>query len=164
MAYEGDFMDACGVFALDFRKIAVVAVSGSGPNLCGHLLLYSEAGGGYYFHVAGVHGYPRYMSETNYRRYLGENKKRELVRRYLVLPNPAGAAAYVERALSADWGWWVLPHNCVSFCEEIIAAGGGAWSSYSNCPALATDVPQSAISHFLNVLDGEIYRLYGVPR
>jgi hypothetical protein len=54
MAYEGDLMDARGLFALDFRKIAVVAVSGSGPNVCGHVILYSEANGGYYFHVRRV--------------------------------------------------------------------------------------------------------------
>lgn len=164
MAYEGDLMDACGVFALDFRKIAVVAVSGSGPNLCGHLILYSEANGGYYFHVAGVRGYPRYMSEANYRRYLAENGKRELMRRHLVLPNPAGAASYMERALSAMWVWWAIPHNCVAFCEEVIAAGGGKWTSYSNCPAIATDVPEAAVRQFLGTLNGEIYRLYGVAR
>jgi hypothetical protein len=164
MAYEGDLMDACGLFALDFRKVAVVAVSGSGPNVCGHLILYSEANGGYYFHVAGAYGYPRYMSEANYRRYLGENRKRELSRRYLALPNPEGAASYVEKALSAEWRWWVLPHNCVTFCEKVIAAGGGQWSSYSNCPAIATDVPESAIRQFLGTLDGEIRRLYGVAR
>jgi hypothetical protein len=33
MAYEGDELNECGNFRLDFSKIAVVAVSGSGPNV-----------------------------------------------------------------------------------------------------------------------------------
>jgi hypothetical protein len=130
----------------------------------GHLILYTPSGGGYYFDVAGVYGVPRYMSAANFPRYLKENHKKELRRVYLVLPNPEGAAAYIEEALATDWAWWVLPHNCVSFCEEVIKAGGGVWSSYTNCPAIATDVPQYTIGQFLNELDSQIYRLYGVPR
>jgi hypothetical protein len=165
VAYEGEVLDACGVLAIDLSEIAVVAVSGSKPNACGHLLLYSRAHGGYYFHVAGgVHAYPRYMAATNYPRYLKENGKRELRRIPLRLPNPDAAETYLEEALSAEWLWGVLPHNCVSFCEEVIRAGGGSWNSHSNCPVLATDVPQQTINQFLYDLETQIYRLYGAPR
>jgi hypothetical protein len=164
MAYEGDVLNACGLFALDLREVAVVAVSGSGPNVCGHLVLYQPARGGLYFHVAGLHGYPRFMTEPNYRRYLRENRKRELKRIAMKLPDPTGAEAYVERALGRSWFWGVLPHNCVAFCEEVIRAGGGSWSSASNCPILAADVPQDLINHFLARLESAIYRGAGAAR
>jgi hypothetical protein len=161
MPYEGEELDSCGVVALDLTTVAVVAVSGTGPNICGHLLLYTPANGGYYFHVSRVYAYPYYFSSNSYNRYLSENGKRELRRRHLQLPDPRAAEMYMERMLSDEWFWGVLPHNCVAFCEGVIRAGGGEWNSYSNCPVLATDVPQSAINQFLQSLEAEIYQLYG---
>jgi len=165
MGYSGEILDACGVIVMDCSKVAVVAVSGDGPNVCGHLLLHTTGGGGYYFHVAELRGQPRYMNEAGYRRYLRENGKTEIRRIYLALPDPRAAEAYLENLMASTWTWLVLPNNCVAFVEEVIVAGGGTWSSYSNCPALATQesVSQRA-QRFLNQLEGEIYRLYGVPR
>lgn len=39
MAYEGELLNECGTLHVDLSKIAVVAVSGSGPNVCGHLIV-----------------------------------------------------------------------------------------------------------------------------
>src|SRR5690606_18206778 len=115
------------------------AVSGSGPNKCGHLLMGTGARGDMiYFHVALVRGYPKYMTEAGYQRYLKENGKSELRRRHLALPDPQAARVYLERLMSETWNWYLLPNNCVAFVEEVIAAGGGTWGSYSNCPAVAT--------------------------
>ena len=116
------------------------------------------------FHVTDLYGYPHYMNAAQYQKYLRANHKREFLRRRLTLPDPRGAELYLEAILSEDWTWGVLPHNCDSFCEEVIHAGGATWSSYSNCPVMATDVPRQAISQFVQTLEGEIYRLYGAPR
>ena len=40
MSYDGETLDACGIIELDLSKAYVVAVSGDGPNVCGHLLLF----------------------------------------------------------------------------------------------------------------------------
>jgi hypothetical protein len=165
MSYAGEVLDACGVIDIDCSTVAVVAVSGDGPNVCGHLLLYTGRRGGYYFHVAEFRGHPRYMSEAGYQRYLRESGKTELRRRYLSLPDPQGALMYLEGLMAGTWTWLVLPNNCVAFVEEVIKAGGGTWSSYSNCPDLATqDTISERAQRFLNTLENEIYRLYGVPR
>ncbi|MER2602124.1 MAG: hypothetical protein ABTR27_07185 [Candidatus Competibacter phosphatis] len=166
MAYHGEILDQCGLIEIDCSLIAVVAVSGDGPNVCGHLLLHTgPSRGGYYFHVAELRGYPRYMSESGYQRYLRESGKTELRRRYLSLPDPQGALLYLEELMAKQWTWLVLPNNCVAFVEEVIKAGGGTWSSYSNCPAVATqDTLKQRIQGFLGQLENEIYRLYGVPR
>ena len=166
MAYNGNILDQCGLINIDCSKTAVVAVSGDGPNVCGHLLLYTGPGrGGHYFHVAEFHGYPRYMSESGYQRYLREAGKTELRRRYLSLPNPEGALLYLEGLMANTWTWLVLPNNCVAFVEEVIRAGGGSWGSYSNCPDLATqDTIRQRIERFLGQLESEIYQLYGAPR
>jgi hypothetical protein len=81
MAYEGEVLNMCGVMHTDVSEMSVVVVSGSGINVCGHMLLHIAGGGGYYLHVAtgdqwmGARGYPRYMTEEGYQRYLKENDK-----------------------------------------------------------------------------------------
>jgi hypothetical protein len=166
MAYHGEVLDQCGLIEIDCSEIAIVAVSGDGPNVCGHLLLHTQKRGGYYFHVAGkVRGYPHYMSESGYRRYLRESGKTELRRRRLSLPNPQGALLYLEGLMANKWTWGAIPNNCVAFVEEVIKAGGRYWSSYSNCPDLATqDTISERIQRFLGQMEGEIYQLYGVQR
>jgi len=173
MAYEGEILLACGLVQPDFTDTYVVAVSGDGPNVCGHLLVY-DARGGYYFHAVGdpggsglgkTLGYPMYMDDAGYRRYLSTTGKTELRRRRISLPNPAGAREFVENRLADTWLWGVLPHNCVAFVEAVIAAGGGSWGSYSNCPAIAVaDSPGERINRFYNWLESGVYDLYGVPR
>jgi hypothetical protein len=78
MGYDGEVLDQCGLIDIDCSRVAVVAVSGDGPNVCGHLLLYTgRSRWGYYFHVAGEwKGHPRYMSETGYRqREIGDRPR-----------------------------------------------------------------------------------------
>ena len=76
MAHQGEVLDQCGVINIDCSEIAIVAVSGDGPNVCGHMLLHTPNRGGYYFHIAGeLRGYPRYMRESGYRQYCGEQAK-----------------------------------------------------------------------------------------
>ena len=166
MAYSGEVLNQCGAINIDCSEIAVVAVSGDFPNPCGHLLLYTgKNNNGYYFHVAELRGYPRYMNQMGYKRYLKEAGKSEIRRRYLSLPDPNGALLYLENLMSCQWTWGGIPNNCVAFVEEVIQAGGGTWGSYSNCPAIATqETIPSRINRFLVQLEGEIYNLYGIPR
>lgn len=166
MPYDGEFLNQSGVLDIDPTQVAVVAVSGSGPNFCGHLLIATGTPGeSLYFHVALVRGYPKYMTEAGYSRYLRENAKTELRRRSLSLPNPNGALLYLEGLMANTWTWGVLPNNCVAFVEEVIKAGGGTWSSASNCPSVATQdsIPTMA-ARFMSQLESEIYQLYGAPR
>ena len=156
---------------LDFSRSHVVAVSGSGPNVCGHLLLYVDSNGSYYLHAAtgdqlgGLRGYPRYMNKEGFERYMKESGKTELKRIPVSIPNPNGAYLYLEELMSKRWNWAVIPNNCVAFVEEIIAAGGGSWASVSNCPAVATSPTiTQEIQDFLMKLEGEIYKAYGVPQ
>ncbi len=173
MAYDGEILNACGLVQTNFTRTFVVAVSGDGPNVCGHLLIY-DATGGYYFHAVGdpggtglgkLVGYPLYMNDAGYQRYLSSNSKTELRRRQVNLPNPAGASDFIERRLADTWTWGVLPHNCVAFVEAVISAGGGSWGSYSNCPAIAvSDTLEERIQQFYSWLESGVYELYGVPR
>jgi hypothetical protein len=165
MEYNAVLLNQYGALSIDCSNIAVVAVSGDSPNICGHLLLHILGrGGGHYFHVSEFRLRPKYMNESGYRRYLHEAGKVEIRRRYLSLPNPSGALHYLDNLVANKWMWLVLPNNCVAFVEEVIRAGGGTWSSYSNCPDVATsDTISQHIQRFLGQLESEIYRLYGVP-
>jgi len=136
MAYEGDPMTACPLQAYDFANTHAVVVSGDGPNFCGHLILNVGGLGGRYLHVAGIKTEPRMMDEPGYRRYLRENRKKELNRFSVPITNPTAAMLTLEQLLSTSWYWGVLPHNCASFVEEIVRSGGSSAGLYSNCPAI----------------------------
>lgn len=165
MGYAGEILNACGSIKVDFSDAYVVAVSGDGPNICGHLLIYTSNNGGYYFHVAELRGYPRYMTEDGYKKYLKEAGKVELRRLSVRIPNPSGSLIRIESLLSEKWTWGAVPHNCVTFAEDVISAGGGTWASLSNCPAVSTaDSLQYRIQLFLQRAEAEIYHLYGVPK
>ncbi|HEY5744829.1 MAG TPA: hypothetical protein VIU12_02025 [Chryseolinea sp.] len=134
--YEGDPLLFCPSKMFGFEETYAVVVSGSGPNFCGHLILSTGGKGGDYFHVAGVHTVPRMMSQKGYDRYLRENGKKELRRFKVTISNSVAAMLKVEELLAAKWTWGVLPHNCASFVEEVVQAGGSTAGLYSNCPAL----------------------------
>jgi hypothetical protein len=118
---------------LDFKMTRVVIVSGYGINFCGHALLYC---GGWYFHVAGKYDVPKFMREDGYMRYLKENGKHEYRRWIIKIPNPAGSHAKLEELLAKPWRWLLLPHNCASFVEEVVQAGGSNAGMYFNCPSV----------------------------
>jgi len=136
VAYEGDPLLMCPAIAFDLANTYAVVVSGDGPNFCGHLILNAGGPGGMYFHVAGVHTVPRQMTESGYHVYLRDNKKKELKRFKVGLTSPNSAMLKLEQLLAVPWAWGVLPHNCASFVEEIVRAGGSGAGLYSNCPAL----------------------------
>lgn len=134
MVYEGEVLDRCGLLKMSFDHAFAVVVSGARWNPCGHLLLNVGGGCGYYCHVAEVKGFPRYMNEAGFRKYLTTNGKRELRRTFVPLSSPAKAYAKAEQLLSMPWSWWLLPHNCATFVEEVLQAGGTSAGLYSNCP------------------------------
>jgi hypothetical protein len=131
VTYLGEHLNQCRAVPFDWANTSLVIVSGSGPNPCGHAIANA---GNFYFHVDGVRGYPWYFGQTGYQRYLRENGKRELRRRRVQLTNPDGAQNKLDELMSKKWTWLVLPNNCVAFVEEVFAAGGSKFSSYSNCP------------------------------
>lgn len=166
MAYAGEVLNQCGLIEIDFDEVQVIAVSGDGPNVCGHMLLHTGRDrGGYYFHVAELNGFPRYMNDSGYRRYLRESGKTELRRLPVKVPNPSGALSYLEGLMANKWTWLVIPNNCVAFVEDALAAGGATWASTSNCPAVAVaPTIRQRVEGYLNGLEADIYRAYGVPR
>ena len=166
MAYEGDTLDQCSSQNLDLSFIQAVAVTGASFNKCGHLLLAAKSGGiERYFHVAGLYARPKTMDASGFIRYLKENKKSEIRRVGVKLPNPDGAKKYLCDLMDKKWLWGGLPNNCVNFVEEVIKSGGGTWGSLSNCPTVATTPTISErISGLLIQLENQVYQHYGIPR
>ncbi len=166
MAFEGELLNQCSTLGLDFSSAKIVAVSGDGPNFCGHMLIaFGPVSGGFNtcFHVAGLYSRPRYMSEEGFQRYLKETGKQQLNTMFLNLPKPIGAQNYLCGLMAKKWIWGVIPNNCVAFVEEIVLAGGAEWSSRTNCPAVAVQPTLNVqINNFLNEVNRSIYRLYGV--
>lgn len=125
MAYEGDELNFCPSDMFDFKRAYAVIVSGDGPNKWGHMLLNTGGVGGMYFQVAGVITRPRYMNEAGYKRYLKDTGKTELRRFPVVIPHPEASQLRLDQLLNEKWTWGAVVHNCESFVEEIIVAGGG---------------------------------------
>lgn len=134
--YTGLPMLECLGSLLDWENTYAVIVTGAALNPCGHAILNVGGVGGYYFHIALRKGLPHYMREAGYRQYLIDEDKRELRRHPVDIRNPKGAQQKLEELLSRTWRWWVLPHNCEAFVEEVVRAGGSRSSTYTNCPRL----------------------------
>lgn len=130
--YLGEVMHMCPIKPFGWQHTRAVIVSGYGINFCGHCILYT--GDGWYFHIDGVNNRPWFMREEGYMRYLRENGKHEIRRWIVKIPNPAGAQAKLEELLTKQWRWWVLYHNCESFVQEVVKAGGSNAGMYFNCP------------------------------
>lgn len=130
--YDGDILTYCDPGLVDFSRVQAIVVSG--VTTCGHMLINTGGLHGWYFHVARFRSYPRFMGYLGFLRYLKENKKRVLVRRSVSVTDPSAAALKLEELTAAKWTWGILPHNCVSFVEEILQAGGADFGLISNCP------------------------------
>ena len=135
MAYDGEIMNFCTADLFDFTISNAVVVSGARGNPCGHLPLNTGGIGGWYFHIAGIKDYPRYMNERGYRRYLNENSKMELRRYPVRIPNPTDSLLKLEELLANKWLWLLLPNNCAHFVEEVVQAGGSNVGLFWNCPS-----------------------------
>lgn len=130
--YSGEIMLRSILKPSDFKHACAVIVSGAGANFCGHTLLHTTHD--WYFHVSGHYDYPKFMNEGGYQRYLKENAKRE-IRRWLVpIRDPAAAHRKLEELLAKQWFWGGAVHNCVSFVEEVVNAGGSNAGMLINCP------------------------------
>jgi hypothetical protein len=132
--YLGEIMHQCPIKPFDFKMTRAVIVSGVPGNFCGHCILHT--GGGWYFHVDGGYNRPWFIREEGYMRYLKENGKHEIRRWIIHIPNPAGAHAKLEELLTKQWLWGILIHNCASFVEEVVKAGGSNAGMYFNCPSV----------------------------
>jgi hypothetical protein len=143
---------------LDFNRTAIVLVTGDGANLCGHVLLYIGGGFGHYYQFSGpaLVDYPTYMNQADYERYLRENKKEELMRRWVTIPKPNGAAKRLSELLNGEWLTLVVSHNCTGFVSEVLNAGGNFYSLPSHCP-----VPEMGSFEFWEKIFGPIRRKIG---
>ena len=132
MSFQGEVLETC--IPLPFANTACIIVSGDGPNICGHALLFTD---GHYFHIAGFYDRPMHMDEEGYKRYIAESGKRELGRHRPFIRNPSLAYMKLTELLIKPWLWGVLPNNCIVFVEEVLQAGGATnFGIYSNCPVL----------------------------
>jgi len=131
MSYVGRHLNQCRAVPFDWNDTWLVVVSGDGPNICGHALLRA---GRYFFHIAGLHARPYYLSSGDYSHYLDVNAKQELFKRRVYLSDPQGAQRKLEELSAKPWLWLGVPNNCVSYVEEVFSAGGANESLLSNCP------------------------------
>lgn len=124
---------------LDFSRTALVLVTGTSPNTCGHILLYIGGGFGHYFHFNGpsLFDYPRYMdSQSGYERFLKDDGKHELIRRFATIPHPDKAATRLHELLNRKWLSLLVSHNCAAFAGEVLRAGGNFYDMPDHCPVI----------------------------
>lgn len=132
--YDGAQMIVCPLDVSDFQHTCAVVVSGDGINACGHTLLHIGGSWSWYVHIAGFYKVPKFMHESGYLRYLKESGKREIRRWPIKLSNPDGAHKKLHELIEKPWLWGVVAHNCASFVEEVMQAGGSKAGVYLNCP------------------------------
>lgn len=123
-----------GFFISFLSPTYVITVNGSSLNPCGHMLLNVGGHGGTYTHIAEVNGYPYFMNQKGYERYLAENGKIELKRERVIVPKPQKAKKKLQKLKYERWTWMILPNNCAHYVEEILQAGGSDFNLKTNCP------------------------------
>ena len=143
MAYEGEQLLECPA-GLSFENTWAVVVSGASWNPCGHMILCcgTDSNNSWYCHVAGagarevwgVWGYPKFMREEGYFRYLSDNGKKEIRRLDCKIKKADASYQKMTDLMQDKWFWGVLINNCATFVKEIINAGGGDLSVMLNCP------------------------------
>ena len=154
MSYQGEKLNECKPGFFDFKRAALVVVSGSSWNPCGHILLkvYRNDQYGFgdtYFHysgnkdapgvtLGGSKDYPRHMDNTGFSRYLQENGKKVLETEVLSVPNPKEANRKLCELMAQRWDYHLFFHNCQVFIEEILKSGGNSWNRL-NCPSAAVE-------------------------
>jgi hypothetical protein len=171
MAFDGAPITTLAGLQLTHASCELLIVSGSGPNIAGHMLmeLPARAGGTKsVFHIGAVRDYPYWMASSDYPRYLKEAGKTEIGRKFISLPKPGDAEIDLAKAIRTKWTWGGIINNCVSFCEEYIDAGGSEWSMWTNAPAVyKRQNPGEYIGNWLDDMyrraDSEIRRIYGMP-
>lgn len=149
MAYEGNLVAQVYAYHGDFSRLYMVGVSGAGPNLWGHAILFVPGAKGnqyegLYFHVVGadpgvftVGDFPRCMPDyTSFKQYLDENGKTETFRRPFDIPNPTGSLDRLNELVSKPRVWLAIKHNCVTFVHAVVYSGGGSKYLFNNLPSL----------------------------
>lgn len=131
--YYGSHVYNCRAQSYEWSNTSVVIVSGWGPNFCGHAMLKV---GNDYFHIDGkFYEFPWHLNTPGFLRYLNVNGKRQRRSDRVRVSDPARAQAKLEELTARKWFWGAVAHNCATFVEEIIQAGGSTAGVYSNCPA-----------------------------
>lgn len=138
--YEGVILNRIPDGLLKFSKSAVAYVSGTGGNPFGHAAFMINASIGYVHSCEpGVHP-ARFIPHDEWDRFLQENNKVNWKMLHVKLPNKAAAANYVVSCMLNGFNWQPF-HNCVTLCDQIIAAAGGQIRPNSIFPSTATQQP-----------------------
>jgi hypothetical protein len=111
----------------------ITFVIGGNLNPFGHALFRMGRRTGY-THVDELCAYPKFIPWFSFDTYLRDNGKRILRELTIFLPHPSAALRKLRQLNGKKWPWLAIPHNCVTYCEEILQAGGSKWESVSNLP------------------------------
>ncbi len=125
MAYEGEALHSCPAEMFDFNSTYVIIVSGASLNPKGHMILNTGGRNGIFFHAVRLYDYPLSMDTSQFQRYLRENDKTIWTIFKITIPYPERSQQKLEELLASKWFWRGIAHNCETFTEEIVEAGGG---------------------------------------
>ena len=138
MSYKGERLEKCHLSFFNKKIWNVVIVSSMFPNPCGHALLNFGGVGGYFAHIEweGVIPFERpfFLDQKGFDRYMKDNNKLELYRHNVFVPNPEASFKKLEELLTKKWAWGGIVHNCVTFIEDVLSAGGAKFSMKVDCP------------------------------
>lgn len=113
------------------KNISVVYVNGSRLNPFGHALLFLGKEVGYaqierskrfpYFK-----GYPQFMSADEFNFYLKQQRKHIIAVQHVNMAggNLTRAVDKLDELLQKPWTWMGFRRNCLSFCKDVLRAGG----------------------------------------
>lgn len=103
-------------------QFRIVYVTGSGPNVYGHALIFLGRAG--FIHIDEVTGYPKHMTINQFNDYLTYYGKKILGIQKPPLDNINKSILKFMEMLHQKYEWYVVVHNCLTFCHQILEPGG----------------------------------------
>ena len=88
------------------------------------------------------------MDQEGFTRHLEENGKREISRHFWLMPDVKAANRKLNQLLAKPWTWWVLPHNCIAFVEEVLQSEVWLMKAGATAQVLEPHVDAFTIVHF----------------
>jgi hypothetical protein len=110
----------------------LVIVSGSGPNVFGHMLLCFDTIKGFYVHVhrAGKHKPNVICGADAFQYYLKKENKTVLdIIEINDMTDKNAAREKLKKRLMNKYFWGAATHNCAEFAATIVQAGGSKYTA-----------------------------------
>lgn len=121
--------------------VRILYVSGSGPNIWEHAIILLSDGNA--IHVNGKEEYLELFNVEELNGFLTHYNKKVTGIQYVKLTNFNDVIVELDSRARKKWNWGGVVHNCLTFCHQILEAGGFKLEAYPEYKGLYFSLPRN---------------------